>query len=132
MRARNVTYTTPLFALLIAAPMAAQAPDEVAGARVLDAAAMNAALAEHESSSDQARSELSDLLSRSDVRELALDRGIDIERVESVASGLSDEQVRALAPLMEKVTPMVPGGMGSITVSVAAVVIILLILILVT
>lgn len=132
MRVRKVTYAAPLFALLVAAPVVAQAPPEVAGVRVLDASAMNVALAEHESSADKIRAELSGLLSRSDVRDLALDRGIDIERVESVASGLSDQQVRALAPLMAKVTPMVPNGMGSITISVAAVVIILLLLILVT
>jgi hypothetical protein len=101
--------------------------------RVLDSAAMDAALAGHESAVDQQRAELVQLLSRPEVRDLALERGIDIGRVESAAAGLSDGQMKGVAPLVAKVTPLVQeGGLGSITISVAAIIVILLLLILVT
>ena len=118
--------------LLFAAPVVAQESLGNEDDRVLTSAAMDAALAGHESAADQAREELDQLLSQPQVRDLALERGVDIGQVESAAAGLSNEQMQGVAPLVTKVTPLVQNGLGSVTISVAAIIIILLVLILVT
>jgi hypothetical protein len=119
-------------ALLVAAPVLAQESPGNEEGRVLTSAAMDAALAGHQSAVDQARSELDQLLSSPQVRDLAISRGIDIGQVASAAAGLSNEQMQEVAPLVSKVTPLVQNGLGSVTISVAAIIIILLVLILVT
>jgi hypothetical protein len=133
MRALNAPCIALVAGLLGTAPVIAQESRKDEDRRVLDSAAMDAALAGHESAVDQQRAELVQLLSRPEVRDLALERGIDIGRVESAAAGLSDGQMKGVAPLVAKVTPLVQeGGLGSITISVAAIIVILLLLILVT
>jgi hypothetical protein len=68
-----------------------------------------------------------------DVREIAKDRGIDMNRVQAAAGTMSNSQIGEVASLVAAVAPAQDGGgMGSVTISVAAVIIILLILILVT
>jgi len=132
MRLLKASSIALVFGLLIAAPVAAQESPGAEDDRVLTSAAMDNALAGHESAVDQQRGELARLLSQPQVRDLAHDRGIDIGQVESAAAGLSDAQMEKITPLLAKVAPLVQNGLGTVTVSVAAIIIILLILILVT
>ena len=118
--------------LLAAAPVAAQEFPGTDDRRGLTSAAVDDALAGHASAVGQQRAELAQLLSRPQVRELARDRGIDMERVESAAAGLSDQQMTQIAPLVAKATPLMRDGLGSVTVSVVGIIIILLILILIS
>jgi hypothetical protein len=78
------------------------------------------------------RTRLSELLSDPQVRQVAQDRGMDMGEVEAAAAGLSDAQVGAVAPLVERVLPVMRDGLGTVTISVAAIIILLLVLILVT
>jgi hypothetical protein len=100
--------------------------------QLLSSGALNAAVAAHVSAADRQRTELSELLSNPEVREVASNRGIDMARVESAAAGLSDAELMEVAPLVAAAEPMPDLGGGTITISVVAVIIILLLLILVT
>lgn len=115
----------------IALPAHAQQAGETDHAQIADAALLDAAVSGHESAADLTRSNLADLLDRDDVRQIAEDRGIDIERVASAASTLSDEEASAVAPLLERTMEAVRQT-GTITIGVTTLIIILLILILVT
>jgi glycine/serine hydroxymethyltransferase len=124
--------TALAFALLCAAPVAAQQSSGEDVRQVLTSAAMNDVLAGHESAVDQQRAELARLISLPQVHELAQTRGIDMGQVESAAAGLSDAQMEAIAPLLSKAVPAMANNLGTVTISVAAIIIILLVLILVT
>lgn len=132
MRAIITLSLTLLFAALTAAPSSAQ--QSAAGSDMLNIDSLEAAVLGHESAVDQQRADLALLLTRDDVRDIAQDRGIDMGRVEAAAAGLSDAQVTAVAPLVAAAAAPVQdnGGLGTVTISVAAVIIGLLILILVT
>lgn len=133
MRAIKVFSLSLLLGLLGAAPALAQQSSHAEGGRTLSSAAMDAAVSGHELAVDQQRAQLAELLSRSEVREIARDRGIDIEHVETAAAGLSDNQVNELAPLVAKAAAAAQnGGLGTVTISVALIIIILLLLILLT
>lgn len=121
-----------LLGLLCFSPALAQQVSSADDGRPSSVSAMDAVLADHESAVDQHRTRLAELLSAPQVRELASERGIDIERVESMADGLSDGEIAGLAPLVSKATAALQSGLGTVTISVAAIIIILLILILVT
>jgi hypothetical protein len=132
MRIWKVSSIALVFGLLIASPAVAQVSPGAEDGGVLSSAAMDAALAGHESAVDQQRAQLAELLSQPRVQELATARGMDISRVGAAAAGLSDEQVKEVSPLVAKVVPMMQQNMGTVTISVAALIIILLILILVS
>jgi len=90
-------------------------------------------VASHASVSDRQRNEVTSFLLRADVREIAQNRGIDMNRVQAAAGTMSNTQIGEVAALVAALAPVQDGrGMGSVTISVAAVIIILLILILVT
>jgi hypothetical protein len=125
MRIRNTLSLAVLAGLLLVSPVTAQ---ETSSAGVVDAA-----LAAHDLAVDQHRTQLNELLSAPEVRDLADARGIDMERVEGTAEGLSDSEMLGLAPLLETATEALRAQqMGTVTISVAAIIIILLILILVS
>ncbi|TVP75719.1 MAG: hypothetical protein EA352_07435 [Gemmatimonadales bacterium] len=132
MKPSRLIPTSLLFAVLFAVPVLAQEPPRSGDQPILGSAAMDDALANHESQVDRNRAELARILAHPQVRELARDRGVDMSRVETGAAGLTDEQMEEVAPLVAKVAPLIEQRMGSVTVSVAAIIIILLILILVT
>ena len=121
-----------LLGLLCASPALAQDASNPAVGPVLSADAMDAALAGHESTIDQQRAQLAELLSTPQVQQLASDRGIDMDRVESMAASLGDAEMEGLAPLVTKATAAMENRLGSVTISVAAIIVILLILILVS
>jgi len=132
MRVVNVLSLVVLLGLLGASPALAQQASNGDDGLSLSVTAMDAALADHESAADQHRTQLADLLAAPQVQELASERGIDMERVESMAEGLSDGEVAGLAPLVTKATAALQNGLGTVTISVAAIIIILLVLILVS
>jgi hypothetical protein len=133
MRALKVFSVSLIIALVGAAPTMAQHSSGAEDGRTLSSAAMDAAVSGHELTVDQQRAQLAELLSRSEVREIARDRGVDMEQVETAAAGLSDNQVNQLAPLVARAAAAAQnGGLGTVTISVAAIIIILLLLILIT
>lgn len=122
-----------LFVAFGATPASAQQSSGVEDARaILSTDALDAAVAGHELAVDQQRVQLDDLLASDEVREIASERGIDIERVESAAAGLSDAQVKTIFPFVASLTAQDRGGLGTVTISVALLIIILLVLILVS
>ncbi len=132
MRVLNALSLTVLLGLLFASPALAQQASNADDLRPLSVGAMDAALADHELTVDRQRTQLAELLAEPQVRELAGERGIDMERVESMAEGLSDGEMAGLAPLVTTATAALQSGLGTVTISVAAIIIILLILILVS
>jgi hypothetical protein len=130
---RPLSLIVVLFVAFGATPASAQQSSGVEDARaILSSGALDAALAGHELAVDQQRGQLDDLLASDEVREIAGERGIDMGRVESAAAGLSDAQVRTIFPLVANLTAQDRGGLGTVTISVAALIIILLVLILVS
>ncbi|MDT8369338.1 MAG: hypothetical protein RQ745_09035 [Longimicrobiales bacterium] len=123
---------TLLVTVFGAAPALAQQSSDADTVRTLSSSALDAMLAGHESAVNQERAKLADLLSRTDVHEVAHDRGIDIEQVESAAAGLSDAEVNAVAPIVATITTAADkGALGSVTISVVALIVILLVVILI-
>lgn len=117
--------------LLVAIPASAQDMSSSSGSEILPPDALGSTLAAHESAPDRARAKLDRILSHESVRSAADERGIDMDRVESAASTLSDEEVSRLAPVLEDLSEALVQN-GSITISVTAIIIILLLLILLT
>lgn len=126
----NLSFALILLALA-AAPSWAQQSPPAESANILDHGLLATTLADHESSVDQQRARLAGLLARDDVRETAADRGIEMERVEAAAAGLSDAQVEAVSPLVESIQSSSNGGLGTVTIGVGLLIVILLVLILV-
>jgi hypothetical protein len=130
---RALFLTFVIFVAFGATPALAQQPSGVEDARaILSSGVLDAAVAGHELAVDQQRLQLDDLLASDEVREIADGRGIDMERVESAAAGLSDAQVRTIFPVVASLTAQDRGGLGTVTISVVALIIILLVLILVS
>ncbi len=117
--------------LFVAVPAAAQDVDGFSGKRVVDASFMDATVAGHESAAERDRVTLAELLENDQVQELAQDRGIAMERVQSAASTLSDQELQEISPLLAEAIEAIQSG-GYITISVYTVIIILLLLILLT
>jgi hypothetical protein len=133
MRVLHALSFIALAGLLLTSPAAAQQTSSAGQVSERSATAVDEALAAHDLAVDQQRSRLTDLLSTPEVRDLAGARGIDMERVEASAEGLSDSEVLGLAPMVERATKaMRAQQMGTVTISVAAIIIILLVLILVS
>jgi hypothetical protein len=133
MRVLRALSLTLLFTAMGAVPvLAQQASGERNVSPTMSASALDAALTAHSSAADRARLQLAEVLSSSEVQSVAADRGIDMNRVEAAAAGLSDAQVQAVAPLVTALLPQSSGGMGTVTISVVALILILLVLILVT
>ncbi|MDT8341090.1 MAG: hypothetical protein RQ751_06220 [Longimicrobiales bacterium] len=133
MRILRTGSLTLLFAALGVAPALAQHSSGTDAARTLSHSALDSALVGHESVVDQQRAKLGALLSGSEARSVAEDRGIDMGRVESAAAGLSDAQVNAVSPLVSAIAAAQDnGGLGTVTISVAVLIVALLVLILIT
>ncbi len=134
MRALGPLVLTVLFfGVLGAFPAMAQQPSGAGASWPLSSSSLDRALAVHESAVDQQRAHLTELLSRPQVREIAVDHGIDMGRVEFMAAGLSDGEVSRIAGAVADITAaQQDGGLGTVTISVGVAIIVLLILILAT
>ncbi len=131
MRVLRTLFLTLLLGALCAPPALAQLPSDTGDSRILSPAALNAAVAGHESEADAQRAQLAELLSRSEVQHLARDHGIDMGRIQSATAGLNDREVATVTPVVAKASAALQRG-GTITISAVTVIIILLLLILVT
>jgi hypothetical protein len=100
-------------------------------AQISGADAFDAAVTSHQREVDRTRGELRELLAHDAVRELAAERGIDMDRVEEAASTLSDQEVKGVAGHVSESAAVVQNR-TTITISATTLIIILLILILVT
>ncbi len=133
MRILHALSFAVLAGLLFTSPVAAQQASGPEQVSERSAVAVDRALASHDLAVDQHRSRLTELLSAPQVRDIAGARGIDMERVEASAEGLSDSEMLGLAPLVESASKaMRAQQLGTVTISVAAIIIILLVLILVS
>jgi pyruvate/2-oxoglutarate dehydrogenase complex dihydrolipoamide acyltransferase (E2) component len=132
MRVLRMLALTLLLGAFSAVPAMAQQAQGTAGedSRILSSTILDSELTGHMSAADQQRAQLVDLLASPDVQDLARDRGIDMNEVETMALGLTDSQVNEVAPMVAKATAAMQSG--RITISVGALIIILLILILVS
>jgi hypothetical protein len=99
---------------------------------VVGSAAMESVLLDHAASVETAREELRTLLQSDEVREVAEERGISMNRVTAAAERMSDAQVQAASPLVERAMEAIQQGSRTITISVYTIIIILLLLILLT
>jgi hypothetical protein len=79
MRAIRTLSLAFLLGALAASPLLAQ--DASDGARIADGAALDAAVTSHERGADRTRAQLFGVLDRDEVREVASERGIDLDRV---------------------------------------------------
>ncbi len=131
MRTLKMLAATLLFGTVLAAPAAAQQAGEASGSMILDRGAIEAAVLDHTPEVEHQRRALGDFLGTPEVRDVAEDRGIDLSRVEAAASTLSDEEVAAVHPLVEKASEAMQQR-NTITISVYTVIIFLLLLILLT
>jgi hypothetical protein len=77
------------------------------------------------------RAELSTLLATDEVRQIAEERGVDLAEVDAAARTLSDAQIQAATPLIERATEALERR-NTVTISVYTIIIFLLILILIT
>jgi hypothetical protein len=127
---RSISYTLLIGALFAVPAMAQEAPTSSESA-FLSTDALDIAVATHESDSERQRTQLSELLSHSAVRDLAHARGFDMTRVESAVQGLTDAELAVVAPVAAETAATLQSG-GTITISAVALIIILLVLILVT
>jgi hypothetical protein len=100
-------------------------------ADAVGAAALEAAVLGHESASERTRAQLGDLLARDEVRELAVDRGFDAERLAAAVETLSDRELAQVEPLVAEASEALAQN-TTITISVYTIIIILLLLILLT
>ncbi|TVP58055.1 MAG: hypothetical protein EA351_04635 [Gemmatimonadales bacterium] len=131
MRTLKMLAATLLFGMVLAAPAAAQQAGEAPGPVILDRSAVEAAVLGHTSKAELQRGQLGDFLATPEVREVAEDRGLDLSRIEAAASTLSDEEVSAVHPLVEKASEAMQQR-NTITISVYTIIIFLLLLILLT
>lgn len=115
-----------MLGLAVAAPTAAQDTET----SVLDSDDVRGIVAEGVRAIDATRSALDAFLGRADVRAAAQGAGLDIERVRSAASALSDAEVRALAPRLAQTEDALAGG-DSVVISTTAIIIGLLVLIII-
>lgn len=102
-----------------------------ADATLLDAATLESAVIGHERAADRTRARLAELLSSEQVRAIAAQRGVDMERLEERASTLSDRELAQVEPLVAEAAAAVAQS-RTVTISVYTIIIFLLILILIT
>lgn len=124
MRAGRVVSGGVVMLLACAAPVWAQ------DARVTGADELNAAVVERAGEREQQRARLLDVLDRAEVREVAEERGFDMERVRAAAMALSDQDLGAVAPLVESLAGELVGGQ-TLTITATTLIIILLLVILI-
>ncbi len=120
-----------LLGILSTSPALAQEINEQAESAILSTADVEAAVVGHERAADRTRAELETFLKSDAVETVAHEGGVDLNRVASAVGTMSDTQVHAIAPLLERAEAALQRG-GSITISVYAIIIILLLLILLT
>lgn len=114
--------------LVLTGPLAHSA-DGVAG--LTTEADLDAAIAKALDREDAARSTITALLQRDDVRRMAEGYGLDVQRAESAVGTLQGDELQRLSLLASDANGQLAGGDRTITVSLVAVLLIVIIIILV-
>lgn len=100
-------------------------------ARVVDAAAMNQALADKADSESAQREAVRRVLDRADVREVAARMGLSVEQADSAVATLSGAELGALAQQADAVeAAALAGGANTIVISTVSLLLIIIIVIL--
>lgn len=128
----GVSFLMALVAVLVMTPpLLAQDVVSPAGTNLVSSADLEQAVLDHAAATEMTRRDLTALLESPEVQDIVEERGLSLERLHESAEGMSDRQVRATAPLLERAAEAIQNG-GTITISVYTVIIILLLLILLT
>ena len=121
------------FALLVALVVSVVAVAPSAGAQTSHAAAqsaIDAALQQKVSDTAADRETVLRLLERPEVKELAGNMGLDLQRAEGAISTLEGQQLTELAAQARQIDESLAGGQSRITISTTLIIIALLLLIL--
>lgn len=126
---RTVNQIVTLF--LIPAFLAVTSPAFAQQARVVDAAAMNQALADKAASENAQRDLVRRVLDRSDAREMAARMGLSVEQAGSAVAALSGAELNTLAQHASAVEANgLAGGANTVVISVTTLLLLLIIVIL--
>jgi len=123
------TRLTPVAALLLPVMFFA-APAFAQQARVVDAAALHRALADHVASEEAQRARVQGVLEREEVRELAGRLGLDLADARAAVATLSGAELADAAARAEAVDVALAGGATTVVISLTTLLLILIIVIL--
>ena len=98
---------------------------------VMPAATLDAMMAEQVRADDANRQIVRDVLSRSEVREIATKAGLDLERAKQAVSTLSGAELQEVAAHARRVDAGLSGGASTVVISTTTIIIILLVVILI-
>ena len=123
MRSTRSVLAVVLSILVVAPSLSAQV--HVAGQQALDAAVQ-----QHVSSTDQDRETVRLFLERSEVRAIAGKYGVDIQRADSAVATMNAADLASVAAKARQADEALAGGQSSFTISTTTIIIVLLVLIL--
>jgi hypothetical protein len=106
------------------------APSPSAPATVMPAAALDAMMADQVRADEANRKIVRDVLSRSEVREVATRAGLDLERARQAVSTLGGAELQEVAEHARRVDAGLSGGASTLVISTTTIIIILLVVIL--
>ena len=106
------------------------APSPSTSDTVLPAATLDAMMAEQVRADDANRQIVRDVLSRSEVLEIATKAGLDLERAKQAVSTLSSAELQEVAAHARRVDAGLSGGASTVVISTTTIIIILLVVIL--
>jgi hypothetical protein len=115
-----------VLSLVMMAPSMARAGQQ----HIADRATLDALVAAQAQQDDADRQELRQLLARSDVREVAVQAGLDITRADAAVGVISGPALRDAASRARVLNERLAGG-GSVTLTTTTIIIILLVTILI-
>ena len=117
---------TALVIVLLAMPSRALAQDR----HVISPSAIAAAVAEHSAQEQADRDAIREALGQPEVRVLAAQSGVDVERLEALSGTLSGSDLKAVANEARAVNESLVGGASTVTLSTTTIIIGLLVVIL--
>ena len=123
MRSTRSVLAVVLSILVVAPSLSAQV--HVAGQQALDAAVQ-----QHLSATDQDRETVRLFLERSEVRAIAGKYGVDIQRADSAVATMNAADLASVAAKARQADEALAGGQSSFTISTTTIIIVLLVLIL--
>ena len=123
MRSTRSVLAVVLSILVVAPSLSAQV--HVAGQQALDAAVQ-----QHVSATDQDRETVRLFLERSEVRAIAGKYGVDIQRADTAVASMNAADLASVAAKARQADEALAGGQSRVTISTTTIIIVLLVLIL--
>jgi hypothetical protein len=120
-----------VFASVVAVSAQEPATGTAAPATVAPAAALDAMIADRLRADEANRKVVHDVLSRSEVREVAERAGLDLERARQLVSTLDSAELEEIAAQARRVDASLEGGASNLVISTTTIIIILLVVILI-